>query len=387
MSSRAVVAGALAAALGASCVSRDTVATVAKTDTAKLCADGGWPALGDGQCPARIASRVFRHALCGCAMLTLNPSLVVDGFDARLGLWGPDAGTGDVGANAGLSFANALEVRGDLSVTGGDLNGGSRLTVDGDLALAGGLGTTSSVVSVGGSARIGGGVGVGALTVGGTLTRPAGASTFGPGSVDAGALETAAVQVDPVCPCDASDGGVDVRAIIDSHRGDNVSLSGGLPPTAFAHMASDATLEVSCGQRIFLERVGAVGEATLTLHVVGSGIVVIGDLAAPLAFKLEPGAELDLFTAGQVRFADAEVGERARPSALRWYAVGSGNIELGAVQHLSALLYAPEAIVTSGVATEVWGSLVVANLLGGWGNATALHFDRAAIALHEGCPE
>lgn len=363
-----VVAVAVAAAMLGACVSRDTVAV----------ATAG-PRLSDGGCTARLASALFSKALCGCQHLDLNPALVTDGFDSRVGPWAPGGGDAPVGGNAGLSTPGVMEVGGDLIVAGSGLLAGPRLAVGGDLTVAGGLGRSSSAVSVAGSASIGGDVDVGSLDVSGTLTQAAGASSRG--AIAAGARQVADVVVSPPCPCGAA-GGLDVLAVIAGHQAANDDAENDLAPTAYSNLNVDQTLTLP-GGTFYLEGLG--GSGTLTVVVTGRAALSVRGNVLGLKVQLEPGAELDLFIDGSLGFAPGALGDPARPAALRLYATSGEGIHLTPVAPFSALLYAPDLTVTSSAATEVFGALVVASLIGGWDDHLTIHHDRAARSLGEAC--
>ena len=216
-------------------------------------------------------------------------------------------------------------------------------------------------MTVGGSASIGGDVDVGALDVAGVLIMPSTASVRGVVN-SAGGRETAEVSVAPPCRCDA-DAGVDVAAVVEAHRETNDDEAIGLVPTAFASLSGDSTQELPCGL-YFLDGVG--GQGTLTIHATGRAAVFVRGDHAPLAVKLDQGAELDLFVEGELHLAPSQLGDPSRPTALRLYSAGAVVIDLSQVA-LSALLYAPDATMTSSASRDLFGSLVVGNVIGGWG--------------------
>lgn len=368
------VALALSLFATTACVTRDTVA--AFRGGAPSC---GLPVLRDGRCTGQLASVLFERALCGCRVLDFSPGLSTDGFDSRVAPWAPDGGGGDVGGNWGLRFPGVVEVGGDLLIAQGGIEAGTRLMVGNDLRVQGGLGRSSSQVIVGGSASIGGDVDVGALDVAGVLTMPSTASARGVVN-PVGGRQTAEVSVAPPCRCDAASG-VDVAAVVEAHRESNDDEAIGLVPTAFASLSGDSTQELPCGL-YFLDGVG--GQGTLTIHVTGRAAVFVRGDHAPLAVQLDQGAELDLFVEGELHLAPSQLGDPSRPTALRLYSASAIGIDLSQVA-LSALLYAPDVTITSSALRELFGSLVVGNVIGGWGGKLALHHDRAVASLGAAC--
>lgn len=355
-----------------SCVLKDVVAIT-----------GGGSNERDAACAARLATPVFQHALCGCGPVSFSPDIVVDSFDSRAGPWAPDGGGGDVGANSGLRFAGSLVVGGNLIVATGGVEAGLRLDVGGDLRVAGSLGRPSSKVRVSGSAEIGGDVDVSALDVAGALSLPASASVNASERITALARTSGTVTVERPCRCEA-DGGVDVAGLIDRHQQDNDDEAMGLSPTAYASFAGDETVNLSSGVA-YLERIHGSGSGKLTLHVTGHASLFVRAADAPLAVQLDDGADLDLFVDGPITFASGALGAPTRPSALRIFSVNAGPIDLNPAQ-LSGYLYAPGSDLTASVTHEVYGGLVVGNVVGGWGGSLVIHHDRAVASLDTACP-
>ncbi len=345
---------------GASCITRDTVATFV---------EGG-----------QAASAVFEHGLCGCGTLDFSPNLFIDGFDSRVAPWAADAGMGDFAGNSNLIFPGLLTVTGDVTVAGSVAVGtglGTGLVVGRDLFIQGTLGRGSSEVRVGASASIGDDVFVSRLDVGGVLTMPATASAGG--VITAASRRTSEVSVPLPCRCDA-DAGVDVAALVEMHRLSNDNAAIGLDPTAFTNLGADTPLKLPCGV-FFID--GVTGQGPLTLHATGRAAAFVKGSDTPLAVLLDPGAELDLFVDGRLSLAPGAFGDPARPRALRVYST-AGTIDLSHVA-FSALLYAPSANLTSSTASEVFGALAVGTITGGWGGRLAVHYDRAATSPKEAC--
>lgn len=355
-----------------SCITKDVVAITSKGSNER-----------DGACAARLAAPVFQHALCGCGPVSFSPDIVVDSFDSRVGPWTPDGGGGDVGANSGLRFAGSLMVGGNLTIATSGLEAGPLLDVGGDLRVAGSLGRPSSKVRVSGSAEISGDVDVSVLDVAGALTLPADAGVSASERITALARRAGTVTVGRPCQCEA-DGGVDVAGLIDRHQQANDDEAMGLSPTAYASFAGDETVNLSSGVA-YLERIHSSGLAKLTLHARGHTSLFVRATDAPLAVQLDDGADLDLFVNGPITFASGALGDPARPSALRIFSVNAGPIDLTPAQ-LSGYLYAPGSELTASVTHEVYGGLLVGNVIGGWGGSLVIHHDRVVMSLDAPCP-
>ncbi len=362
----------------AACAARDAVAKQGLSPSAAHCSSSGPPVLADGTCTGAIASAVFTGAVCACNALQFGSHVVADGFDSRITPWAFGGAGGDVGTNLGLSFADVLEVGGNLTVAAGAAEAGTRLVVGGDLVVEGDLGRPISAVTVGGAAQIGGNVSVMAMDVAGALTQPSGATRQG--AVNAGQQQVGEVSIAPPCKCSAADG-VDILRLITLHSQENDDAAIGLSPDAFASMVGEATLEVPCGL-FYLSAIQTDG-LVFTLRAVGRSAVFVQGEVAPLKVELATGAELDLFVDGPVNLAAADLGDPERPSALRIYKAGDGAMNIPQGSRLFGSLYAPDTDFASSAPFEVWGALVVRNLTGG-GDAT-VHYDRAISAEALSC--
>lgn len=370
-------AAALAAVLAAGCAVQDPIAT---GDGVASCAgDGAAPRLADGTCPGDLAAALFRHAVCGCGLLSTSAPLATDGFDSRIAPYAPGGLGGAVGGDLGLDAADLVTVGGDLTIAGDGLDAGAILEIAGDLACGGPLGRPSSAITVGGAARIAGDVDVARLEVAGTLTTAPGATVTG--DVTAGATATAAITVPPPCRCDE----LDVAATIAAHAAQHDGAAIDLAPDALADVAGDATVELPCG-RFYLDRIQGTGAGTVTVRAVGRAVLFVAGnitLAQDLAVELAPGAELDLFVGGNVQTGALRLGDPARPAALRVYVAAAGSIAPGDAATIAANLYAPDADLALAAPLEVFGALVVHQLAGG--GALTVHFDRAIAAAGDAC--
>jgi len=360
----------LVALVAPACTARDAIATGGDDDLGAYCLDDGPPVLADGVCTGDLAAVLFRHAVCGCASLSLSGELATDGFDSRIAPYAPGGLGGDVADDLGLDSAARMTIGGDLMVAGAEgVEGGATVDVLGDLASGGLLGRSSTAITVGGAARVAGNVSVASLDVAGTLTTAPG--TTASGAITAGATSTAAVTVPPLCRCDD----LDVAAVIAEHAASNHNGEIDLAPDALVGVTGDATLELPCG-RFYLDEVRGTGAGTVTVRATGrTALFIAGNitLEQDLAIELAPAAELDLFIAGNVQSAGAlRVGDPARPSALRIYVASDGTIGVGAGSSFAGNLYAPHSDLSAAAPLEIFGAVVVRHLLGA-GTITVHH--------------
>jgi hypothetical protein len=101
-----------------------------------------------------------------------------------------------------------------------------------------------------------------------------------------------------------------------------------------------------------------------------------------VAFTVDPGAELDVFVAGDIGFSGSVAfGDKTRPAATRIYVGGTFGYD-GALQ-FAANLYLPNGgFTTSTSGTEVWGSIFAKNI-GIVGDLT-VHYDPEILNV-DGC--
>jgi hypothetical protein len=376
--------GIAAALLSSACTARDTVAALgaAGDDLGAYCDGDGPPVLADGRCSGELAESLFRHAVCGCDSLAFGGDLVTDGFDSRVAPYAPGGVGGHVAANLGLDASQAMDIGGDVTVAGAEgIEAGTIFEVAGDLASGGPLGRSSSDILVEGAARVAGDVTVASLTVGGALTTPDGATVQG--EIDAPALESAAVSVPRPCRCEDE---LDVAGVVADHAGENHNADIELDSRALVDIDGDAELDLPCGL-FYLDEVLGTGAGTITIRADGrTALFVAGNitLQQDLIVELGPDAELDLFVAGHIQVAGAsQLGDPARPRALRVYAARGGSIALSAGSSLSANLYAPLSDLASSAPLELFGALVVNRINGA--ATVAVHHDRAIAGAADAC--
>lgn len=373
----------LLAVLSAACTARDTVAISGAVEDSldAFCDGGGAPVLVDGTCTGRLAETLFRHAVCGCSGLDFNGDLTADAFDSRVGD-GPGRGA-DVASNVGLSGNGTMNISGNVVIGGADgVQAGELLHVAGDLTSAGPLGRPGSAIEVEGAAWIGGDVMVESLTVS-ALTIREGASVEG--QVMAGTTEMADVEVPPPCRCDQA---VDVAERLAAHQQTNHNAEIDLDTAALRQVDGDVDLELPCG-RFYLDEISGDGEGRITIRAMGrTALFVGGNISTQhdLIVEIGPEGELDLFVGGFVQVSGvSNLGDPARPRALRIYVAAGGSIALSAGSVLAGNLYAPLADLASSAPLELYGAVVVNRVNGA---ATIdVHHDLAIADASETCSD
>jgi hypothetical protein len=382
---RAAAAASLAALFAAGCSARDTIAVTGSVgdDLPGYCEGSGPPVLVDGTCSGELAEDLFRHAVCGCGGLAFGGRVTTDGFDSRIAPYAPGGLGGDVASNVGVDGNQEMDIGGGLEAGGDGIEAGPVLRVAGDLISGGPLGRSSSAIEVGGSARVAGDVDVQSLAVGGTLTTRPGAVVVG--EVSAAAEESAEISVPPPCRCEDA---LDVAAVIDEHELLNHDAELGLEPDALEGIEGDLTLELPCG-RFYLGEVRGDGAGTVTVRATGRTALFVGGnltLGQDLVVEVAPGAELDLFVAGNIQVSGrVTLGDPTRPRALRLYVASGGSIALPSGSTLAGNLHAPRADIASSASLEVYGALV-ANRVNS-ADAVTVHHDRAVADASDACTD
>jgi len=193
------------------------------------------------------------------------------------------------------------------------------------------------------------------------------------------------MSVAPACDC-AADQLVPVAAIVQAHQSpnnDNAAI--GLDEAVFEHPGAPLRLDLPCGNFHFTSIQPTLA---LTIHVHGrTAIYVDGDVSAssPLAFTLEPDAELDVFIAGTLKASDTFVfGSPNYPALSRAYVGGSAKIALSNDVRLAGELYAANSdeLVWS-AKNAIYGSVFAGNFRAS--DVTDIHYDRGVLRAGDRC--
>jgi hypothetical protein len=391
----ALVGAAVLAAAGGGCTIKRKLGEVHRdgggADAVPLCLQGG-PAVqlgtGTAVCAGDLAARTFRFALCSCVDLDMGAGFHTDSFDDHVGPYTPSGGLspggGPVGINGQVSIRADAEVEGTLIVAGqGASSIGDAETIHGDLKTNGDL-AVGKMVLVRRNAWIHGNITApDGVTIAGKLVQPPGtAAPSGPLLVGGG-TQSAEFAITPPCACGRGDDAAIVAAVADA-RAHNDNAMVPLTPGALVdrHGDPDQAVSLPCG-RFYVDEVS--GTAPLTLFVQGQAALFVGgDFTAwaGLNVDLAPGAELDIFVAGNFTLGSATTwGDPLRAAALRVYVAGSVASMANATQ-FAGNLYAPNATVAA-QNIEVFGSIVAGGLRST--DSVAIHFDRAVLTAGASC--
>lgn len=354
---------------GKGCANGRCVDTVPLGAGPKSCVNGGPPlSTGDDEdeCLGTLAQTTFRYSLCSCTDLNVSAALSTDAFDSTAGPYKPGELGGGVGVDRDVTnWSEAVKVGGTLWVAGTDsyASSGPASEVKADLHL-GGSWKASTPFTVAGPAYV-----VGSLQ----------------GVTVKGTTET--VQAVPP-PCDCSEGKlVPVAGIVQAHRApnnDNAAI--GLDESALEKPASALRLDLPCGNFYFTSIQSSLA---LTVYVHGrTALYVEGDVKAssPLAFVLDPEAELDLFVGGTLSVSDTFVfGSPSYPALSRAYIGGGAKLALSADVRLAGELYAAnsEQVVWS-AKNAIYGSIFAGSFRAS--DVTDIHYDRGVLRAGQDCP-
>jgi hypothetical protein len=339
--------------------------------------------VGDTLC-SQGGARYFQHALCVCDGYSVNenlsgPQLVTDVFNSSLGDPDKRSSGGSVGINNLLSVTGPLELKvgGSLIVArtadpGIWLASGAKLTVGQNLEVQ--TAVRGAEVIVEGDARVGGEIRLASLTVNGTLTTPLELSS--PYNI-VGGTKQAPVSVTAPCECNSQPDIGNISLLVAQHASDP-KRTGGLGNYEDGRIES-----FSCG-RYYLPELSGSGKLTLkiagrvALYVAAS----VANLAGTVLVELDPGAELDLFFAGDLvtngRFT---FGSKNGAGRARLY-VGGTTLNLNGENFLAGYIFAPNANFVFTGQTEVFGSVFVKKV--DPTNNLIIHYDSNPIVAGNG---
>lgn len=342
----------------------------------------------EGECGGRLASRLFRFALCTCTSASVQDRLIIDSFDSSMGPFMTGESGGSVGVNTRYENTNITNIGGSLFVAGTTrVQMSSTQDIGGDVELNGPL-TVDDRVRITRDAYVNGNVdGSAAFIVGRDLYLSPGSSATGDIRVTGATNTDAAFTIDPPCACGADDL-VDIAAIVAAgaatHHNEEVGIGAGDLQGA----GGGVDMELPCG-RFYFDTI-ETRSRPITLRVDGRTLIyVAGDVTVenPLNVIVGPMGELDLFIAGNLEATDAlNLGDgTSRPASVRLYVGGTRPILMSSGTTLAGNLYAPFAQLRPADRVTIFGSAFVESFASS-GDVT-IHYDRAVITADEDCPD
>jgi len=302
-------------------------------------------------CAAALASQVLRYALCSCAAIVLPHGLFTDGGGKFMPV-PPMALPAAVGSDDYLQLGGPAQIGGALAAAGKEGVSFGRTTAVLGTVRSGGPLSANQFLSIADDAFAAGDV-LGRIDVGGRLHVPPDA--FVPPSVNA-ELVREPVTVEPPCNC-AAGPRLDVATVVAARADHNSDGRIHLRADAFVGDSGPSALDLPCGE-YYLSSLHTRAGAELELRVHGRvGLFVGGDvsLGTGLRVSLDGGSSLDLVVAGNFASQSGTIGASTAAAVRLW--VGGSTVRLGDGAQLSALLYAPSAVVLSDGDLNTTGAL------------------------------
>jgi hypothetical protein len=295
----------------------------------------------------------------------VSAPLVTDAFDSTQMAYKPGQVGGGVGVDHDVThWSQAVTVGGTLWVAGGGSykSSGPASEIKGDMHLAGDW-AASSAFTVDGSAYVTGTLS--GATVKGMTSKPA--------------------SVPPACDC-APTKLVPVVDIVVAHRppnNDNAIIN--LPANVFESPAAPLRLDLPCGN-YYLTNINTSQALTIAVH--GRTALYIDGIvnpSAPLAFVLDPTAELDIFIAGTIKSSQTLViGSPNYPALSRTYVGGADKLTFSQDVRIGGEFYAAQSqLVDWSAKNEIYGSVFAGNFKSS--QQTTIHYDRGVLRAGGSC--
>jgi hypothetical protein len=349
-----------------------------------------WEQFCDGEgtnlCDGEFGQVAFRFALCTCEDLQPQSTLTIDAFDSDEAPFEPGGPGGSFGTNGVFDSPAQLDITGS-SYVGGDrgLRSSSTLVVGQNLYCAGPVHATAGL-GIAQDAFVDGDVtSASSVRIGGTLHAPAGAEVRGshPEAVQIGDRVEEPVSVEP--PCDCGDDRLDVAAHVARFAQANDNLAAGVTQEQFSDLVGEQEAELPCG-RLYFDAVSV--EGSLSLRLSGrTSIYVGGDFttAGGLTIELGPGAEVDLFVAGNLQLGGGFLfGDPSAPWRARAY-VGGDDAFIRGTTAIGGNLAAPNATLEFLSDTEMYGAVAAHDIL--LEGQMTIHHDLAVLRAGDNCTE
>jgi hypothetical protein len=193
------------------------------------------------------------------------------------------------------------------------------------------------------------------------------------------------MSVPPACDCAGKI--VPVIDIVAGHRppnNDNMAIQ--LDPAVFEMPGSPLRLDLPCGN-YYLTKIVTSTPLTIAAHgrtaLYIDGIV---DPSAPLAFVLDPTAELDVFVAGTISSSQTLViGSPNYPALSRTYVGGVDKLTFSQNVRIAGEFYAASSeLVDWSAQNDIYGSVFAGNFKSS--NTTKIHYDRGVLQAGGSCP-
>ena len=374
------------------CVNGNCVPRVPTDSSGTSCVGGGPPLnitrpnnSDSDTCLGNLAEGLFTWGLCTCNDLVVQNNLDTDAWDSTVGPYVPGGVGGGIGSNQSVQLGALSNIQGPVWASGS-----AGLNADGDLNIrqvlrSGGDVQTDNTTTVQGNAYVNGDVtATGTANFEKDLTLPSGAVISG--NVTTGNTVRSPVNVKNACGGCAQNERIDVGAIVDAHSGsnnDNDAIN--LSSSVLSSPGGNRRLDLPCG-KYFLDEIVSAKRVTIVAHG-RTALFIDGDIDVDIQLHIlpDPGAELDIFVAGNVELTNnIQIGSPAYPASTRMYVGGATGMNLMNQGTIGAYFYAvPGSIMTSNN-FELFGGMVASNFQ--TGNNPEIHYDREVLDAGESCP-
>lgn len=333
-------------------------------------------------CTGTVARQRFKNAICTCENLDARGYIETGSFSASQ----DEPGTftlsgGSVGVNGSLGIAWDPIVSAGYARIGGSLRTYEGSTYSGFVETYGDFEANGPVhingyYKVARDAKLHGGFSVlGWVNVGRDAYNPPGVWGVPIISIVDGERIEKEFTLEKPCACEPKDL-LDVDAIVRDGKLKNDNKNPGviikrelgpdvqtLDPALLSDLLGYARVELPCG-RFYLDEITGVGDVHLTING-RTALFIGGDVATTGHFDVEigPQGELDLFIAGNLlQVGYGQFGDLNRPSAVRVYVGGGGDIFFRGYQPFGANLYAPKSHLHSDGFINAKGSIFVRSI-------------------------
>ena len=327
-------------------------------DATGFCQGHGAILPGTNLCTGDLAN-LFKFAACSCSSFDVSGVLTTDALGASADGGLPQVAS--VGANEELSTNSTTTIGGSIWSSGKGLTAGAPAVTLGGVGpgLVAGDVQSGGPIEVVGPYEVEGDVwangdvtlsGAGSLLVEGTVHIPTGDTATGVMAPVGGVAMVPSVSV--AAPCDCSSP-IDIPSIVHAYAAASMNDDAAMGLKTTSLDDPPGTVKLQCGHYY----VDGIHGGAVSLDILGRvALFVDGDLSVTqgISIQLEPGAELDLFIAGNVDIqgptGSVMVGDVTHAALTRIYIGGSGNdagggFALSADATLSANIYAPNAVV------------------------------------------
>lgn len=344
---------------------------------------------GGDLCAGDVAEETFRFGLCTCQSAEVGSQLTMDAFDSSLGPYGSTStggvqnilNDGNLGINATLNTSGKVDILGSAYVGGGGFAVGASSSISRNVFANGNANQANSSSSVGRNMYVNGNVS-GRFDISGNLYVPEGATVSNQTNVT-GQTVRGPVTVPTPCPCEPNQI-LDVAGLTAWARDHNDNEVEDVITSTSWENGGPTNITLPCG-RYYITSINQ-GNSGLRIRAEGRTVLYVdGDVTVgQFNLELAPGAEIDLFIAGNLSVgASLSFGSAAQPTSVRTYSSGTATIAISGSSLWGGNFYAPRAHVSFGGSPTLYGALFARSVF--FQSAATIHFDSAVRRAGQTC--